>query len=237
MTQAPVAPAPAAPGPSAPAPAALAPAALAPTMAGWPELVEAVTRCTVCAELAAGRTRVVPGVYPPGADVLLIGEAPGAQEDLSGVPFVGKAGHVLDTLLAAAGLPRERIAVANVLKCRPPGNRKPKRAEMAACTPWLDRQLEVIDPVLVVTLGGTAAEWALGAGTKIASARTAIHPFRGRSLLVTYHPSAAVRFGPNGAPMRALREDLTTAARLAERLRGERLRAGRTRAGRTRAGR
>jgi uracil-DNA glycosylase len=198
------------------------PAVLASTMTGWPDLVEAVTRCTICAELAAGRTHVVPGVFPTGADVLLIGEAPGAQEDVSGVPFVGKAGQVLDSLLAAAGLPRERVAVANVLKCRPPGNRKPKRSEMSACTPWLDRQLELIDPVLVVTLGGTAAEWALGSGTKIASARTVIHPFRGRSLLVTYHPSAAVRFGPNGEPMRSLQEDLTTAARLAERLRAGR---------------
>jgi len=204
------------------APTAPAPAVLAPAMASWPDLVEAVSRCTVCAELATSRTHVVPGVFPSGADVLLIGEAPGAQEDASGVPFVGKAGQVLDTLLTAAGLPRERVAVANVLKCRPPGNRKPKRAEMAACMPWLDRQLELVDPVLVVTLGGTAAEWALGSGTKIASARTAIHPFRGRSLLVTYHPSAAIRFGPNGAPMRALQEDLATAARLAERLRAGR---------------
>ena len=204
------------------APTVPAPVVLAPAMGNWPDLVEAVARCTVCAELAAGRTHVVPGVFPAGADVLLIGEAPGAQEDASGIPFVGKAGQVLDTLLAAAGLPRERVAVANVLKCRPPGNRKPKRSEMAACTPWLDRQLELIDPVLVVTLGGTAAEWALGSGTKIAAARTAVHSFRGRSLLVTYHPSAAVRFGPNGAPMRALQEDLTTAARLAERLRAGR---------------
>ena len=204
------------------APTVLAPAALAPRMNSWSELVEAATRCTVCAELTAGRTHVVPGVFPAAADVLLIGEAPGAQEDASGVPFVGKAGQVLDTLLAAAGLPRERVAVANVLKCRPPGNRKPKRSEMTACTPWLDRQLELIDPVLVVTLGGTAAEWALGSGTKIAAARGLIHSFRGRSLLVTYHPSAAVRVGPNGAPMRALREDLTTAARLAERLRAGR---------------
>jgi DNA polymerase len=204
------------------APTSPAPAVLAPAMASWPDLVEAATRCTVCAELAAGRTQVVPGVFPAEADVLLIGEAPGAQEDASGVPFVGKAGQVLDSLLAAAGLPRERVAVANVLKCRPPGNRKPKRSEMLACTPWLDRQLELIDPVVVVTLGGTAAEWALGSDTKIVSARTVIHPFRGRALLVTYHPSAAIRFGPNGAPMRALQEDLIAAARLAARLRAGR---------------
>jgi len=203
-------------------PAVLVPTELAPNMASWTDLVETVTGCVACAELAAGRTHVVPGVYPTGADVLLIGEAPGAQEDASGVPFVGKAGQVLDAVLGAAGLPRERVAVANVLKCRPPGNRKPKRAEMATCTPWLDRQLQLIDPVLVVTLGGTAAEWALGSGTKIASARAVAHEFRGRALLVTYHPSAAIRFGPNGAPMRALREDLTTAARLAERLRAGR---------------
>jgi DNA polymerase len=179
------------------APTAPAPAVLAPAMASWPDLVEAATRCTVCAELAAGRTQVVPGVFPAGADVLLIGEAPGAQEDASGVPFVGKAGQVLDSLLAAAGLPRERVAVANVLKCRPPGNRKPKRSEMSACTPWLDRQLELIDPVLVVTLGGTAPG---GHSVRVRRSRPrGDSSVRGRSPPVTYHPSAAVRFGPNGA--------------------------------------
>lgn len=200
----------------------LAPSALAPTIPSWSALVETVSGCVACADLAAGRTHVVPGVFPAGADVLLVGEAPGAQEDACGVPFVGKAGQLLDGLLAAAGLPRDRVAVANVLKCRPLGNRKPKRAEMATCTPWLDRQLELIDPVLVVTLGGTAAEWALGAGTKISANRGAPHSFRGRALLVSYHPSAAIRFGPNGAPMLALRDDLAAAARLAEKLRAQR---------------
>ncbi|MCI0687356.1 MAG: uracil-DNA glycosylase [Sporichthyaceae bacterium] len=215
-------PLPLVPGPLAQAPVVPAPVELAPTMDSWSDLVETVTGCVACAELAAGRTHVVPGVYPDGADVLLIGEAPGAQEDASGVPFVGKAGQVLDALLGAAGLARDRVAVANVLKCRPPGNRKPKRSEMATCTPWLDRQLELIDPVLVITLGGTAAEWALGSGTKISAARGAPHQFRGRSLLVTYHPSAAIRFGPNGAPMRALRDDLASAAELVDRLRARR---------------
>ena len=110
-------------GPVLPLPVAPTPLELAPTMGSWSDLVETVTGCVACTELATGRTHVVPGVYPDGADVLLIGEAPGAQEDDSGVPFVGKAGQVLDALLGAAGLARDRVAVANVLKCRPPGNR------------------------------------------------------------------------------------------------------------------
>jgi DNA polymerase len=157
------------------------------------------------------------------------------------MPFVGRAGQLLDSLLADAGLPRSQVAVANVLKCRPPGNRKPRRSEMAQCRPWLARQIEVFDPLLIVTLGGTAAEWALGPGTKIntvrgvvqsyqaaqynPSAAAAVDDITGRRewpVLCTYHPSAAIRFGPDGAPMRALREDLSGAAALAARLRAER---------------
>jgi len=188
--------------------------------AGSCEELSAVVRgCTACAELAEGRTRVVPGTFPPGADVLLIGEAPGAQEDASGVPFVGRAGQLLDRLLGEAGMPREQVAVANVLKCRPPGNRKPRRPEVETCRPWLLRQIELADPVLLVTLGGTAAEWALGPGTRLGAARGVVHVCAGRPLLVTYHPSAAIRFGPRGAAMAALRADLAWAARLAADLR------------------
>ena len=140
-------------------------AAAAAAAASWDDLAATVLGCTACAELAASRTRVVPGVRPAGgADVLLVGEAPGAQEDAAGVPFVGRSGQLLDGLLADAGLPRERVAVANVLKCRPPANRKPRRAEVARCRPWLTRQLELADPAVVVALGGTAAEWFFGAG-------------------------------------------------------------------------
>ena len=185
---------------------------------GWADLVTAVRGCVACPELAASRTRVVPGEAPPGADVLLVGEAPGAQEDETGVPFVGRSGQLLDGLLDDAGLRRDQVAVANVLKCRPPANRKPRRAEVTRCRPWLDRQVELVDPVVVVALGGTAAEWFVGPGARIAALREQgrVTPLqhRGRRLMVTYHPSAAIRFGPRGAPLAALREDLAEAARV-----------------------
>jgi uracil-DNA glycosylase family 4 len=199
-----------------------APDVAAHTARTWTALRESMCRCVACHELAAGRTQVVPGSFPPGADVLLIGEAPGAQEDAAGVPFVGRAGQLLNQLLAQAGLPREQVAVANVLKCRPPGNRKPRRGEIERCRPWLVRQIELVDPVLLVTLGGTAAEWALGRGVTLAAARGIRHTYAGRPLLATYHPSAAIRFGPRGAPLAALRDDLATAACLAADLRAAR---------------
>jgi len=160
----------------------------------------------------AARTQVVPGVRPPGADVLLVGEAPGAQEDALGVPFVGRSGQLLDSLLAEVGLPRSQVAVANVLRCRPPENRKPKRAEVARCRPWLARQIELLDPAVVVALGGTATEWFFGAGARIAALREQDLTYEGRPVVVTYHPSAAIRFGPNGAPLAALRADLSLVA-------------------------
>lgn len=181
----------------------------------WEVLSDAVRGCTACTELAESRTQVVPGVRPPGADVLLVGEAPGAQEDLEGVPFVGRSGQLLDTLLAGAGLPRERVAVANVLKCRPPKNRTPRRREVELCRPWLTRQIELVDPTVVVALGGSATEWFVGRGARISALRGTPQTYAGRPLVVTYHPSAAIRFGPNGAPLAALREDLARAAVLA----------------------
>jgi DNA polymerase len=194
------------------------PARAAAAATGWTDLVTAVQGCVACPELAASRTRVVAGQAPPGADVLLVGEAPGAQEDETGVPFVGRSGQLLDGLLAEAGLRRDQVAVANVLKCRPPANRKPRRAEVARCRPWLDRQLDLVDPVVVVALGGTAAEWFVGPGARIAALREQgrVIPLlhRGRRLVVTYHPSAAIRFGPRGAPLAALREDLAEVARV-----------------------
>jgi DNA polymerase len=194
------------------------PARAAAAATGWTDLVTAVQGCVACPELAASRTRVVAGQAPPGADVLLVGEAPGAQEDETGVPFVGRSGQLLDGLLGDAGLRRDRVAVANVLKCRPPANRKPRRAEVTRCRPWLDRQVDLVDPLVVVALGGTAAEWFVGPGARIAALREQgrVTPLqhRGRRLLVTYHPSAAVRFGPRGAPLAALREDLAEVARV-----------------------
>lgn len=182
----------------------------------WEALSDAVRGCTACTELAESRTQVVPGVRPPGADVLLVGEAPGAQEDLEGIPFVGRSGQLLDALLAGAGLPRERVAVANVLKCRPPKNRTPRRGEVERCRPWLTRQIELVDPTVVVALGGSATEWFVGRGARISALRGTPQTYAGRPLVVTYHPSAAIRFGPNGGPLAALREDLARAAVLAQ---------------------
>jgi uracil-DNA glycosylase family 4 len=171
-----------------------------------------VRACVACPELAATRTTVVVGDTPPRPRLLIVGEAPGANEDLVGRPFIGKGGQLLDELMAAAGLARADAAVLNILKCRPPANRTPSRAEALRCSGWLDRQIELIDPPLVLTLGRTALTWALGAAVTIDGARGHVHDRRGRRLVVSYHPSAAIRFGPRGAPRLALEADLRFAA-------------------------
>lgn len=179
----------------------------------WESLAGRIRGCFACSELAATRTNVVVGSWPgPHVRILLVGEAPGVAEDESGIPFVGKAGQLLDTLLDEVGLPRHAVAVTNVLKCRPPQNRKPARAEVANCRGWLDAQLAIVDPAVVVALGGTAAEWFFGTGAKIGQLRGRFHDVGGRQVLATYHPSAAIRFGPRGMPRAALREDLALAA-------------------------
>lgn len=182
----------------------------------WVTLAARAVGCTACPELAATRTQVVVGVAPPAARLLLLGEAPGAQEDASGVPFVGRAGQLLDTLLVEVGLPRAEVAILNVLKCRPPGNRAPTRAEAARCRGWLDRQLVLLDPAVVVTLGTSATVALLGRVASLAAARAASpHDVEGHHVLATYHPSAALRFGPRGLPRAALAEDLARARELA----------------------
>ena len=196
------------------------PAAAASAAGSFDELVATMRGCVACPELAASRIQVVPGVRPPGADVLLVGEAPGAQEDATGIPFVGRSGQLLDSLLAEVGLPRGRVAVSNVLRCRPPGNRTPRRAEVERCRPWLVRQIELVDPAVVVALGGTATQWFFGSGARISALRGQDLSYAGRSVVVTYHPSAAIRFGPHGEPMAALRADLHAVAGRADRERG-----------------
>ena len=182
--------------------------------ARWDELARAMTGCTRCPELAATRTKVVPGTRPAGARLLLVGEAPGREEDETGRPFVGRSGRLLDEVLAASGIDRARVAVTNTLKCRPPGNRPPRRAEVASCRDWLSQQIDVLDPALVVALGGSATTWFFGPGARLGAMRGRVHDWQGRRLLVTYHPSAAIRFGPRGAPLAALHEDLARAAAL-----------------------
>jgi uracil-DNA glycosylase len=189
------------------------PAAIAPGQADWPSLAAAMADCTACA-LSESRQRVVPGQYPTGARVLLVGEAPGRSEDEGGQPFIGRSGQLLDALLAEVGLDRGQIAVCNTVKCRPPGNRTPKRPELDACRPWLDRQVDVIAPEVVVTLGGTALTWALGRGVRIGEVHGTVHRRPGHVVVPTYHPSAALRFGPDGVPAQALRADLRVVADL-----------------------
>jgi uracil-DNA glycosylase len=189
------------------------PAGIAPGQADWPSLAAAMADCTACA-LSESRQRVVPGDYPTGARVLLIGEAPGRSEDEGGQPFIGRSGQLLDDVLAEVGLDRAELAVCNTVKCRPPGNRAPKRPELDACRPWLDRQVDVIAPEVVVTLGGTALTWALGRGVRVGEVHGTVHRRDGHVVVPTYHPSAALRFGPNGAPARALRADLRVVADL-----------------------
>jgi DNA polymerase len=167
--------------------------------------------CTACPELVATRTQVVPGVVPGGARLLVLGEAPGAQEDETGLPFVGKSGQLLDQLLAEVGVPRREVGVLNTLKCRPPGNRPPTRAESRTCRGWTERQLALAAPRVVVALGLSATRWFLGP-TSLAAVRGRLHEQGGYRVLPTYHPSAAIRFGPNGEPRRLLREDLALAA-------------------------
>jgi DNA polymerase len=191
----------------------LDPADVAPRLRGWDELSAVMHDCFAC-PLSQSRTRVVPGVFPPTARLLLVGEAPGRSEDEGGLPFIGRSGQLLDTLLAEVGLARPDIAVLNTVKCRPPGNRTPRRREAATCRPWLEAQVDVIDPRVVVTLGSAALAWALGPAARIGAVRGIVHDVRGRTLVPTYHPSAALRFGPRGAPLQALREDLATVAAL-----------------------
>lgn len=163
------------------------------------------------------RTQVVVGAAPPGARLVLVGEAPGVAEDRTGLPFVGAAGRLLDELLAGAGLDRARVAVLNTVKCRPPANRPPAPAELAACRSWLTDQLELIAPRLVVALGRTAAGWFLGPRPRLADLRGAPHQVAGRPVLVSYHPSAALRGGPRGAARGHLAADLGRAAELVAR--------------------
>jgi DNA polymerase len=180
----------------------------------WEALAAQIRGCVACADLAATRDRVVVGELPATARLVLVGEAPGAQEDLVGRPFVGRAGQLLDRLLAEVGLDRTDVGVLNTLKCRPPANRAPKAPELARCRPWLEQQLAFAPGVLHLAMGGTAVGWFYGRGAKVGQLRRVVAELDGRRVLPTYHPSAALRFGPNGAPMAALREDLALAASL-----------------------
>ena len=162
-------------------------------------LADDIAACTACG-LCRTRSRAVPGVGDARAEWMFIGEAPGAEEDARGEPFVGQAGRLLDSMLAALGLDRRRgVYIANVLKCRPPNNRTPEPVEVEACRPYLDRQVELVQPRLIVALGRSAASALLGVDASIASLRGRVHRLQGRPLIVTYHPAYLLRNLPDKA--------------------------------------
>jgi uracil-DNA glycosylase len=165
----------------------------------WPELKAAVKACDACG-LRKTCTQTVFGVGDEQADWLLVGEAPGAEEDQRGEPFVGQAGRLLDNMLAAIGLKRgENVYICNVLKCRPPGNRNPEPFEVAQCSPHLLRQLELIKPKLILAMGRFAVQSLLGTEASIASLRGRLHRYQGVPLIVTYHPAYLLRNLPDKA--------------------------------------
>ncbi|MCA9300458.1 MAG: uracil-DNA glycosylase [Phycisphaerales bacterium] len=169
---------------------ALAPPAIEPVFA---DLYDEIADCPRCA-LARTRSRTVPGMGPSSADVMFIGEAPGAREDERGLPFVGAAGRFLDDLLAGIGLSRADVYICNVVKCRPPGNRDPEPEEIGACKPFLDRQIAIVNPRVIVTLGRfSMARWF--PGMAISRIHGKASEFDGRTVVPMYHPAAALHRG------------------------------------------
>ena len=165
----------------------------------WTTFAADVDACTECG-LCRTRNKSVPGVGDVRAQWLFVGEAPGADEDAKGEPFVGQAGRLLDSMVAALGMRRgENVYIANVLKCRPPGNRTPEPREVEACRPYLDRQIGLIAPKIIVALGKSAATTLLNVDASIASLRGRVHRYQGVPLVVTYHPAYLLRNLPDKA--------------------------------------
>jgi DNA polymerase len=152
-------------------------------------LQQRVAGCTRCGELASTRTQTVFGVGQPGVDLCFIGEAPGADEDAQGEPFVGAAGQLLNRIIAACGMKREEVYICNVLKCRPPGNRTPLPNEAANCREYLERQLELVAPKFICCLGATAAQHLLQRAVSISKVRGQFLDYRGIPVMCTYHPA------------------------------------------------
>lgn len=210
------------PGPAAPEPVELRHenAAIDAVPATWQALRERVAACTLC-ELHCTRTQTVFGVGNPQARWMFIGEAPGAEEDRQGEPFVGRAGQLLTSMLRALGFAREDVYIANVLKCRPPGNRDPRPEEARACRGYLERQIELVSPTLIVAVGRIAAQNLLQTETPLARLRGQLHALGVERwpVLVTYHPAYLLR---SPAEKRKAWQDLLFARQVFERLeRGE----------------
>lgn len=160
----------------------------------WSQLIATVDQCTLCS-LHESRTQTVFGVGRRDADLLIIGEAPGAEEDRKGEPFVGRAGQLLDAMLASVGFIRNDVYIANILKCRPPNNRDPKNEEATSCTPYLEQQLSLIQPKVILALGRIAAQWLLQCNTPIGRLRGSVNQFGVQEipLIVSYHPAYLLR--------------------------------------------
>jgi DNA polymerase len=179
--------------------------------AGWEELRECVAGCTRC-ELSQSRTNTVFGVGSPDADWMIIGEAPGAEEDRQGEPFVGRAGKLLDQMLLAIGQSRESVFIANILKCRPPHNRDPRPEEAAACRDYLQQQIDRVQPRIILAVGRIAAQNLLGTDDPVGRMRGRPHDLDGIPLVVTYHPAYLLR---SPSQKRKSWSDLCLATRLA----------------------
>ncbi|MEO5669307.1 MAG: uracil-DNA glycosylase [Ramlibacter sp.] len=181
-----------------PAPSHAAPVGVLPRVAGiesmgWEALAETVAACRAC-KLCAGRRNTVFGVGDTQADWLIVGEAPGENEDLQGEPFVGQAGKLLDNMLKALALDRHHnVYIANVLKCRPPGNRNPEADEVAQCEPFLRRQVQLLQPKIILAMGRFAVESLLGTSEPIGKLRGQRHEYQGVPVVVTYHPAYLLR--------------------------------------------
>jgi DNA polymerase len=173
-------------------------------------VAEEASACKRCKLADAGRTQVVFGMGDPHADLMFVGEGPGAEEDKQGLPFVGRSGQLLDKVMfEELGMTRDKVFIANTVKCRPPGNRDPEPDEIAACWPWLEQQLDLIAPKVVVTLGNFATKLLLDTKEGITKLRGKSYPFRNGVLIPTFHPAAVLRGG--GEPLAQMRADLVRA--------------------------
>lgn len=177
----------------------------------WEPLAAQVAACTACG-LHASRKKTVFGVGNRQADWLIVGEAPGAEEDRQGEPFVGRAGQLLNNMLRAVGLAREQVYIANILKCRPPNNRDPQAGEVSCCLPYLRRQIVLLQPKLILAVGRIAAQNLLACETPIGKLRGSVYQYEGVPLIVTYHPAYLLR---SPQEKRKAWQDLLLAQRIA----------------------
>jgi uracil-DNA glycosylase len=178
------------------------------------EVALEASTCTRCKLADMGRTQVVFGVGHPDADLMFIGEAPGFHEDKQGEPFVGAAGQLLNRLLEGIELAREDVYIANVLRCRPPGNRDPEPDEIEACTPWLVETISLVQPRLIMTLGNFATKYVLQTTQGITRMRGTVHSWHGRTVIPTFHPAAILHGGGEKSPQfQDMREDFALVQR------------------------